>query len=56
MIVIIAIVLGAFLGDLRARRVQGNVKDRLQYAAAHALAFAILGLFATIFIDRAMRG
>lgn len=56
MIVIIAIVLGALLGDLRARRAQGNVKDRLQYAAAHALAFAILGLFATIFIDRAMRG
>ncbi|MDO5369103.1 hypothetical protein [Paracoccus sp. (in: a-proteobacteria)] len=56
MIVIIAIVLGALLGDLRARQARGNVKDRLQYAAAHALAFAILGLFATIFIDRAMRG
>lgn len=56
MIVIIATVLGAALGDLRARRVQGNAKDRLQYAAAHALAFAILGLFLTILIDRSLRG
>jgi len=56
MIVIIAIILGALLGDLRARRAQGNAKDRLQYAAAHALAFAIIGLFATVIIDRALRG
>lgn len=56
MIVIVAIILGALLGDLRARRAQGNSKDRLQYAAAHALAFAILGLFVTIIIDRALRG
>lgn len=56
MIVIVAIILGALLGDLRARRARGNAKDRLQYAAAHALAFAILGLFLTIIIDRALRG
>lgn len=56
MIVLIAIVLGAWLGDVRARRARGNRKDRLQYAAAHALAFAILGLFATILLDRALRG
>lgn len=56
MIVILAIVLGAFLGDLRARRAQGNRKDRLQYAAVHAIAFAILALFATILIDRSLRG
>lgn len=56
MIVIVAILLGALLGDLRARRVQGNAKDRLQYAAAHALAFAIIGLFLTIIIDRSLRG
>lgn len=56
MIVIIAIILGAFLGDLRARRAQGNLKDRLQYAAAHALAFAIVGLLATVIIDRLLRG
>lgn len=56
MIVIVAILLGAFLGDVRARRAGGNRKDRLQYAAAHAVAFAIVALFVTIFIDRAMRG
>lgn len=56
MIVIIATLAGAVLGDLRARRAQGNRKDRLQYATAHALAFAILGLFATILIDRSLRG
>ena len=56
MIVIVAIVLGALLGDLRARRAQGNRKDRLQYAAVHALVFAIVALFVTILIDRALRG
>ena len=56
MIVLTAILLGALLGDLRARRAQGNRKDRIQYALAHALAFAIPALFVTILIDRAMRG
>lgn len=56
MIVLIAILLGAFLGDVRARRARGNRKDRLQYALAHALAFAIPALFVTIILDRAMRG
>ena len=31
MIVIVAVVLGALLGDLRARPAQGNRKDRLQH-------------------------
>lgn len=56
MIVLTAILLGALLGDLRARRAEGNRKDRIQYALAHALAFAIPALFVTILIDRAMRG
>ena len=56
MIVLIAILLGAVLGDLRARRAQGNVKDRIQYALAHALAFAIPAMFVTILLDRALRG
>ena len=42
--------------DARARRARGNRKDRLQYAAGHAIALAIPALFATILIDRAMRG
>lgn len=56
MIVLIAILLGAVLGDVRARRARGNAKDRVQYALAHALAFAIPALFVTILLDRAMRG
>ena len=56
MIVIVAIVLGAILGDLRARRARGNGKDRLQYAAVHAIAFAIAALFVTILLDRSLRG
>ena len=56
MIVIAAVVLGALWGDLRARKRGGNGTDRLQYAAVHAIALAIAGLFVTILIDRAMRG
>lgn len=56
MIIIAAIILGAFLGDRRARKVGGNRTDRLQYAAAHALAFAVMGLFLTIILDRMLRG
>ncbi len=52
MIVIAAIVIGAFLGWRRAAKLGGNRRDRAQYAAGYALAFAILGLFATVFLDR----
>lgn len=56
MIIAAAVILGALLGDMRARKAGGDTLDRLQYAASHALAFAILGLFATVLIDRAARG
>ncbi len=52
MIVIAALVLGAFIGWKRAARLGGNGRDRLQYAAAHGLAFTIMGLFATLLIER----
>ncbi|WP_198731835.1 hypothetical protein [Paracoccus tegillarcae] len=52
MIIIAAIVIGALLGWRRATALGGNRKDRLQYAAAFALAFSALGLFVTIIIDR----
>ncbi|XDA99675.1 apolipoprotein acyltransferase [Sulfitobacter sp. LCG007] len=55
MIVIAAGAAGALIGGLTAHRRQGNRKDIAQYAAGYALAFMILGLFATVFIDRAMR-
>ncbi len=52
MIVIAAAIIGFALGWMRAGRVGGNNKDRLQWALAHMLAFTLIGLFATLFIDR----
>lgn len=52
MILIAALVIGALLGWRRASALSGNRKDRMQYAAAYALAFAALGLLATVIIDR----
>lgn len=54
MIIIAALAIGALIGWRRAARLNGNRKDRLQYAAAHALAFSVLGLLATVIIDRMM--
>ncbi len=54
MIVITAILLGAAIGWRRAARLSTDRRDRAQYAAAHAMAFAIVALFLTILIDRAM--
>lgn len=56
MIILAAILLGALLGDLRARRARGNTRDRIQYALAHALALSIPAIFVTILIDRMLRG
>ncbi|MBC9245669.1 apolipoprotein acyltransferase [Paracoccus sp. 11-3] len=52
MILIAAVVIGAFLGWRRAGQVGGNTRDKAQYAIAFALAFAIVGLLATVIIDR----
>ena len=52
MIFYTAIVLGAVIGYVRAARRGGNMFDRLQYAAVHAIFLAILGLFLTILIQR----
>lgn len=54
MIILASFLIGALWGDLRARRMRGNTKDRVQYALAHGLGLAILGLFVTVFVDRAM--
>lgn len=56
MIVIAAILLGALLGDARARRAGGTTRDRLQYAAAHAIALALPALILTVMLDRTLRG
>jgi hypothetical protein len=52
MIVILAFLAGAVLGGLKARRRNGNRMDIAQYAVAFGLAFAILGLFATVAVER----
>lgn len=52
MIVIAAAIVGAFLGWRRAGQLGGRQRDRAQYAAGFAIAFAMLGLFATVIIDR----
>ncbi len=52
MIVFPAMILGAVVGWMRAARRGGSRADKVQYALAHAIFFAILGLFATILYNR----
>lgn len=54
MIVIAGAILGALIGALRAKRLGGKGMDMLQYGAGFAIAFALIGLFATIFLERAL--
>ncbi len=54
MIVIAAFIIGALLGWRRATRLDGQRRDKLQYAAAYGMAFAVIGLFATVMIDRSI--
>lgn len=52
-LVLAALVVGAAIGVLRARKRQGTRLDMLQYATAHAIPLMIVALFVTIFLDRA---
>ena len=52
MIVIVAFLAGGAWGWWLARRRGGALLDRLQYASAFAIAFAIAGLFATVVLER----
>ncbi|MBD3677062.1 MAG: hypothetical protein HUJ27_01515 [Rhodobacteraceae bacterium] len=52
MIVIAGLVIGAIWGATLARRRKGNRLDMAQYAAGYGIAFAIAGLFLTIFVER----
>jgi hypothetical protein len=52
MIIFPAILFGALLGALRARSRGGNGFDIAQYALAHAIIFALLGLFLTLILNR----
>lgn len=52
MIVIGAVLLGILLGVHSARKRGGNTADLLQYGAVYGIAFAIVGVIATIVIHR----
>jgi F0F1-type ATP synthase assembly protein I len=54
-IIIAGFVLGAAIGAFTARQRGGKPLDMLQYAAGYGIAFLLLGLFATILIDRMAR-
>ena len=52
MIVILAAIGGAIWGGLLARKRRGKPADIAQYAAGYGIAFALLGLLVTIFLER----
>ncbi len=54
MIVLAFAVFGALLGAYQARKRGGQRLDLAQYGAAYGMAFAILGLFVTVFLSRGL--
>lgn len=52
MIVIAGLVLGAIYGAVTAKRRGGRALDQLQYAAGFGIAFCLLGVVATIALER----
>ena len=54
MFVAIAALIGALIGAMRARKAGGKTIDIIQYAAAHGVMFAIIGLFVNIALIRLM--
>ena len=51
MIVLAGLIGGAAYGAMLARRRQGSRLDMAQYAAGYGIAFAIVGVFATIALE-----
>jgi hypothetical protein len=51
-IILAAVLIGATWGGFLARRRGGNRMDIAQYAISFGIAFGLLGLFLTVFIDR----
>ena len=52
MIIIAGFVLGAAFGARKARKAGGKRLDLMQYGAGFGIAFALLGLFVTLVLDR----
>ncbi|NRA99042.1 MAG: hypothetical protein HRU32_04330 [Rhodobacteraceae bacterium] len=54
MIVILGALGGGVYGWQLAKKREGTHADQAQYAAGFAIAFGLLGLFLTIFIERSI--
>ena len=54
MIVLLSALAGAVLGGTTARRHRGNAADMAQYAAGYGILFALIGLIATIVLEKAL--
>ena len=52
MIIIACFLLGAVYGARKALKSGGKRLDALQYGAGFGIAFAVLGVFVTLMIDR----
>lgn len=52
MIVLAGVLGGGLYGALLARKREGSRLDMAQYAAGFGIAFGLLGLFVTIFLER----
>ena len=52
MIILAFALIGAIIGGMTARARGGKGLDIAQYAASYAMAFAIIGLFITVFLTR----
>jgi len=52
MIIIASVILGVFMGIRTAKKRKGTRLDMLQHAFGFAVAFGLLGLLATILLER----
>jgi hypothetical protein len=52
MIVLAGALFGGIYGALLARKREGSKLDMAQYAAGFGIAFGLVGLFLTIFVER----
>ena len=52
MIIAAGLLSGVLVGALTAKRRGGKTLDMLQYAAGYGIAFMLIGLFATILLER----